>query len=72
MILYKALYTSCIFESAAATLSVHLTRIGAELAVKRHRQETIDQFRRDGYELKQALWLIQNHWWDIEELQVQP
>lgn len=72
LIVYQAIYIDCIHESGAATISIHFSRLGAEIAVKRHRQETIDQFCEDGYSLKKALQLLEIKWWDIYEDEIQP
>ena len=39
MIVYAALYNGMIHESSFATLSLHRTRRGAEMAIEFHKQE---------------------------------
>ncbi len=47
---YEFMYTSCIHESAMATISIHKTRKGAELAMLCHQQEARKEFDRMDYE----------------------
>ena len=39
-VVYEFLYNSCVFESAPATMSIHRTRKGAEIALSWHKFET--------------------------------
>lgn len=39
MIVYAFLYNSCIYESAYATISLHKTKKGAEMAMQFHKAE---------------------------------
>jgi hypothetical protein len=39
MIVYAFLYNSCIYESAFATMSLHKTRKGAEMAMEFHKAQ---------------------------------
>ncbi len=43
---YEFMYTSCIHESAAATLSIHRTRKGAEIAMEQHKYEKRKEYDR--------------------------
>lgn len=44
MTLYQALYNPMTEESSAETLSIHLTRDGAESAIKAHRDNEFDKW----------------------------
>lgn len=39
MIVYEFLYCPCIYESASATMSIHSTREGAEMAMNEHKEK---------------------------------
>lgn len=42
--LYTFLYNSCIWESAASTMSLHRTRKGAVAAMKKHKEEARKEY----------------------------
>lgn len=44
MIIYQALYCSCIHESSYATLSLHKTKKGAEIAMNFHKMEVYKEY----------------------------
>ena len=45
--LYEFLYNSCIHESAAATMSIHRTQKGAEIAMEFHKNEARKKWDED-------------------------
>lgn len=47
---WAAEYNSCIFESAFAPISLHLTLEGAERAVEEHKEEAHREWKRCGYD----------------------
>lgn len=46
MIIYQALYCSCIHESSYATLSLHKTKGGAERAINFHKMEVYKEYEK--------------------------
>ncbi len=45
-IIYEFLYNSCIHESAAATMSLHRTREGAERALEEHKAKERENHKK--------------------------
>lgn len=39
MKVYEALYCPCIYESSYGTLSIHITKDGAEAAIQKHKDQ---------------------------------
>lgn len=50
MKIWAAEYNSCIFESAFAPISLHLTLEGANRAVEKHKDTTRKEWKRAGYD----------------------
>jgi len=58
---YEFWYNECIYDSDAQCMSLHKTREGAEKAMKRHKKETEDKWKRMGLQIPD--YMI----WGIEE-----
>ncbi len=65
MKVYAALYCSCTEESAYETLSLHMTKEGAEKAVEEHKAK-VKEFNERFMEVWDA---FQD--WDVQEMEVQ-
>jgi len=46
MVVYEFCYCDCIYESAAATVSIHLSKKGAWEAMKKHKLEVYEEWFR--------------------------
>ena len=84
MIIYEALYNYCIFESAFQTISLHLSKEGAEEAIETHKKnklqylrETLaESFKKDGYSEKEIEKELEEYMdmrvWTVSETEVLP
>ena len=74
MIVYGFNYNSCIHESSPATMSLHLSREGAEEALKEHQLKALDKFNRlwEGEEEELNMTFGEFESWDIEIFEVLP
>jgi len=60
--IYAAVYNDCIHESAFATLSLHKTEAGAELAIERHKQEEARLAEKAETEIQNwQMWAVFKH-----------
>ena len=58
-IIYSACYNDCIYESAFATLSLHKSKAGAELAIQKHKQQQAELAKETKTEIQS--WQV----WDV-------
>jgi len=59
MIVYQALYCSCIFESGYDTISIHLSNEGAEKAMKLHKTKRIkENYNSEEEALEYEAWAV--------------
>ena len=71
-IVYEFLYNSCVFESASATMSIHRTRKGAEIALSWHKFETEREYNQlysltEDYSFKNEYPYDAHQSWSIRE-----
>jgi len=60
--IYAAVYNDCIHESAFATISLHKTESGAELAIEKHKQEEARLAEEAGTEIQSwQMWAVFKH-----------
>lgn len=72
MKVFEFLYTSCVYESAAATISIHLSKKGAWDAMKKHKLEQHNKWRvRSNNYRKSFKWNFAQGWF-IEESEIFP
>lgn len=50
MKIYAAEYNPIIFESSYGTISLHKTREGAEKAIEQHKNATIKEWKKSGFD----------------------
>lgn len=75
MKVYEALYCGCIHESSYATISLHLSKEGAEKAIKKHRLEELKKQKQiyKSLEIKQTnKELLQHQDWFVKETEILP
>jgi hypothetical protein len=74
LILFEALYNECYHESSYATLSIHRTRKGAEMAIEFHRAERQKEWD-DIYTDKKDPWYqpfnTTSERWAVNEIELQ-
>lgn len=79
-VLYAAMHNPCIHESADATLSIHLTKEGAESALNEHKEERRKRWQQlvDRDEDKGTDWSYEKmvpfgcfESWRIQEIEIQ-
>jgi hypothetical protein len=76
-IVYEFLYNSSIHESCAATMSIHKTRKGAEMALEFHKndiknkweEEKKEHFNEDPHYYRSFEWSF-GQWWGIRETEL--
>jgi hypothetical protein len=72
MKVYLAKYNDCIFESSSATLSVHLSREGAEKAIQEHKDEAYKEWEEMDDDYKEDCTFDWDKWWGVDEVDVLP
>ena len=73
--LYEFLYNDCIHESVAATMSIHRTQKGAEMAMEFHKNEKQKEFDEFNKQLKEYGRPImtdfgKHEWWGIRPVKL--
>lgn len=78
--LYAFRYNECIHESSTATISIHRTRKGAEMAMEFHkenkRKQHLEQIKWEkentpkGIEIDETFG--KHEYWDVDEITIQP
>lgn len=76
MFVYEALHNSCIYESAAATISLHRTLKGAYNVVRKARWDTCVRNRDLALEygnhgLRRGMIFEDSEWWGVRKIKVQ-
>ena len=70
--LWEFIYCPCIHESVAATVSIHRTKKGAEIAMEFHKAEALKEFERWTKELSEDLFKFgRNEYWEVREIEIQ-
>ena len=73
MKIYEALYNPMIHESASATLSIHKTLKGAEMAIEFNKNETQREWAetiQNNPAMEESEWNF-CRWWGIREVELQ-
>ena len=71
MTAYQFLYTDCIYESAYATMSTHLTIKGAYRAMKKFLEKGYAEWREDGIMYgKQRFKFGEHEAWTIKKIEI--
>jgi hypothetical protein len=66
------MYTDCIYESAAATISIHFSKKGAWDAMKSHKLENYTQWIRFGRDYRNSFKPDFAKAWFIQETEILP
>jgi hypothetical protein len=66
---YAFLYNSCISESTWSTMSLHLTIEGAEKAMNKHKQDSLDDFNLWA-DIDNGLVFGEDKDWCVEKIEV--
>lgn len=71
---YEFLYNSSCCESAAATMSIHKTQKGAEIAMEFHKNEKLKQWEEEckQYPPAKEFPFDYDQWWEINESELLP
>ena len=72
MKVYLALYNDCIFESSSRTLSVHLSKEGAEKTAQEHKDEVKKEFDKKDDDYKEDCSFDWGKSWGVREVEVLP
>jgi hypothetical protein len=72
MKVYLAKYNDCTFESTSRTLSVHLSREGAEKAVQQHKDEVYKEWDKLDDDDKEDFSFDWDKSWGVSEVDVLP
>jgi len=72
LIAYQALYCDCIYESAFATISTHLTLQGAYNAMKEHRLRIFWKWRNDYNRFRKGHLDNDSKAWKIRKIEILP
>jgi len=73
---YEFLYNSCIHESAAATMSIHRTQKGAEMAMEFHKSEAKKEWDEYNKQCKEAglstfeFKFGTHEWWGVRPIKI--
>jgi hypothetical protein len=72
-ILYEFVYSSCIHESAAGTMSLHRTRNGAEMAMEFHKEQARKGFEEmvKDYKGNWNLKFGEHEYWGVREIKIE-
>lgn len=69
---YLAQYNDCIYESSFATLSVHLSKEGAEKAVQEHKDKKYKEWEGMDEDFKEDFEFGWDKSWDVQEIEILP
>lgn len=69
---YLAQYNDCIYESSFATLSVHLSKEGAEKAVQEHKDKTYKEWEEMPNDYKKEYKYDEDIAWKVREIEILP
>lgn len=72
IIIYEALYNHCIYEGGTQTISLHLSKQGAEKAIAEHKAARFNELLEIYKTHEEVNELLEMEMWGVSETEVKP